>query len=353
MKVGIYDPYLDDLGGGEKYMMTIAQCLSKSNDVTVFWDNKKDLDALLERFSLDLSRISIKKNIFSSNVGFLNRFFESRKYDAIVFLSDGSIPLVSAKLFIHIQQPLPNVSLSLKSKFKVKRVTKFICNSNFTKSYIDKTFGVKSTVLYPPVEIKAKKIKKEDVILTVGKFRYKNVPLDDFKKQKVMIDAFKDMVKKELKGWKFVIVTGYSKEHEEEFRHLEEEAKGFPIEFFLGKEGDEVWEIYSGAKIYWHAAGFGEDLDMHPEHAEHFGMSIAEAMGAGTVPVVFSAGGPREIVEDKKSGFLWNTLDDLEDKTMELIKDSNLLNKMSKGAIERAMKFTGDRFCRELLEIIK
>ena len=65
MKIGIFDPYLDDLGGGEKYMMTIAQVLSEKHDVSVFWDNKFDLDGLLKRFSLDLSKVKITPNIFS------------------------------------------------------------------------------------------------------------------------------------------------------------------------------------------------------------------------------------------------------------------------------------------------
>ena len=73
MRIGIFDPYLDDLGGGEKYMMTIAECLSKKHEVSVFWDNKNDIDELLQRFSLDLSRVSITKNIFSQDFGFFKR----------------------------------------------------------------------------------------------------------------------------------------------------------------------------------------------------------------------------------------------------------------------------------------
>ena len=65
MNIGIYDPYLDDLGGGEKYMITLAECLSQNNSVTVFWDKPEDLKKVAERFSLDVSRIKVKDNIFS------------------------------------------------------------------------------------------------------------------------------------------------------------------------------------------------------------------------------------------------------------------------------------------------
>ena len=59
MKIGIYDPYLDDLGGGEKYMMKIAQCLSEQNEVYVFWDNSADVKALKERYANEKIEISL------------------------------------------------------------------------------------------------------------------------------------------------------------------------------------------------------------------------------------------------------------------------------------------------------
>src|SRR6266705_3373039 len=101
MKIGIYDPYLDDLGGGEKYMVSLASCLSMNNEVTIFWDKKEDLKGLERRFSIDLPRVERVKNIFVPEVGFLTRIFETRKYDVIIVLSDGSIPFsLSKKLLL-------------------------------------------------------------------------------------------------------------------------------------------------------------------------------------------------------------------------------------------------------------
>ncbi|MEX2007767.1 MAG: glycosyltransferase [Candidatus Levyibacteriota bacterium] len=352
MKVGIYDPYLDDLGGGEKYITSIAECLSEDNNVTIFWDNEEDFKKLKHRFSLGLSKVKLSKNIFSKDVGFLKRLNESKKYDLLFVLSDGSIPFVASKLYVHIQQPLPFVRASVKAKLKIRRVAEFIYNSKFTKSYADKTFGVKGVVLYPPVEVKTKDVKKENIVLTVGKFRYKNIPLDDFKKQTVMIGAFKNMVEEGLRGWKLVIVTGCTKKDEPELDRIKKTAKGYPIEFLINQESNELWDIYSRSKIYWHAAGYGENLNEHPEYAEHFGISTVEAMGAGAVPIVINAGGQKEIVE-KGSGFLWDTLEELKNRTEELVKDKILLERMSESAQRRAKFFSGERFCKELREIIK
>lgn len=339
-------------------MMTIAQCLSKNHDVYVFWDKKEEVGELLRRFSLDLSKVKFTKNIFSPEYGSIQRILESRKYDVMIVLSDGSIPFtLSKKTFIHFQQPI-FTRLNLKTKFKLSRITDIFCNSKFTKSFIDKTFKMDSKVLYPPITIKKKNVKKENIVLHVGRFRVKGVtvsgvPVGDYKKQGVMIRTFKNMVDSGLRNWKFVLSVSIKDKDRDEFEILVKEAEGYPIEFKINKTNNELWDYYSKAKIYWHASGFGEDLNNYPEYAEHFGISTVEAMGAGAVPVVINAGGQREIVQNNVNGFLWNTTNDLIQYTNELVENNNLWQKMSKEAINRSKYFAGDRFCKELYEIIK
>jgi glycosyltransferase involved in cell wall biosynthesis len=356
MRIGIYDPYLDDLGGGEKYMMTIAECLAKEHEVSVFWDTVDDINAIKKRFSLGLEDVSVVKNIFSPQVGTWKRLSETNKYDAIIVLSDGSIPLVlSRKLFIHLQQPIEHIdTTSIKGMFKLSKVTAVFYNSKFTKSYNEKNLErLKNVLVYPPVEIVTRDVKKENIIMHVGRFRVKKVKkVDDYKKQGVMIDTFKKMVDAKLKDWKFVIAASVKKEDEEAFFQLQEAAKGYPIEFRINKSNDELWEMYSRAKIYWHASGYGEDLEKHPEYAEHFGISTVEAMGAGTVPVVINAGGQREIVENNKDGLLWNTLDELQQKTMELIKDESLWKKLSESAKAKSKEFSKEKFSEAVYKLL-
>jgi glycosyltransferase involved in cell wall biosynthesis len=352
MRIGIYDPYLDDMGGGEKYMLTLASCLSSENDVTLFWNKKEDVERVNERFGMDLSRVNVAANIFSHSVSFFKRAVETRKYDALIVLSDGSIPAVlSKKLFLHIQQPIPGVA-SFKTKLKLKRVNKIFCNSYFSKNFVDRQLGVESVVVYPPVELHPKKAEKENMILHVGRFRAANIGAGDYKKQGEMMKAFKKIYK-EIPGWKFVIAVGVNAGQEAEFDDFREKAKGAPIEFMVNKTNEELWNLYSKAKIYWHASGYGENLEEHPEYAEHFGISTVEAMGAGCVPVVINAGGQKEIVEDNISGFLWNDLSGLTEKTLILAHEDKILESMSREAKKRARDFTGDRFCTEIKNLIK
>lgn len=358
MRVGIYDPYLDDVGGGEKYMMTLAQCLAEDHEVTVFWDNKADIDAVKERFSLKLDKVAVKKNIFSTHVSSFERLGESSSYDVIIFLSDGSIPFVlSKKLFLHIQQPLsaPH-GFSFKDKVKLTRVTSVFFNSRFTADHTKRYLGkVKTEIIYPPVAIYAKETKKENIILHVGRFRIQEVMTGakDFKKQTMMIEAFKQMIdKKMISHWEFVLAASVKKEDEASFEQLRKSAKGYPIQFLVNKTNDELWKIYSQAKIYWHASGFGEDLQKHPEFAEHFGISTVEAMGAGVVPIVINAGGQKEIVTDGKDGFLWDSLEELQQKTQKVATDKNLLERLAQHAKERAKYFSKESFCQNVKNLL-
>lgn len=356
MRIGIFDPYLDDLGGGEKYMMTIAQCLSDRHEVFIFWDKKQDLDELKNRFSLNLNRIGLKKNIFSGKVSLWRKLLETRRYDAIIFLSDGSIPFsLSKKLFVHLQQPLIKInSAGWKDAMKLKRITKVFYNSEYTKSFNDKRlFKIPNVVIYPPVKLLAKNVSKDNMVLHVGRFRVRNVGTEDYKKQGTMIDAFKEMIDEGLSDWKFVIAASVKEEDEEEFSQLKKIAQGYPIQFLINKTNDDLWKTYNKAKIYWHASGFGEDLQKHPEFAEHFGISTVEAMGAGVVPVVINEGGQKEIVTDGKNGFFWNTIDELRIKTKKLIDNKELLNDMAKQARVRAKDFSKEKFCQKINQLIE
>lgn len=356
MKIGIFDPYLDDLGGGEKYMMSIAECLSDKHEVFIFWDKKQDLRELKSRFSLNLSRVGLKQNIFSEKVNLWKKLLETRNYDAIIFLSDGSIPFsLSKRLFIHLQQPLLRInSAGWKDAMKLKRITKVFYNSEYTKSFNDKRLlRVPNVVIYPPVKLLAKNIIKDNMVLHVGRFRVKNVGIEDYKKQGTMIEAFKEMVDEGLRDWKFVIAASVKKEDEEKFSQLKSSARGYPIQFLINNTNDELWEVYNKAKIYWHASGFGENLQKHPEFAEHFGISTVEAMGAGAVPVVINVGGQKEIITDEKNGFFWDTISELKVKTKKLIDNKELLNDMAKQARMRAKDFSKAKFCQQIMQLIE
>lgn len=355
MKIGVYSPYLDTLGGGEKYILTACECLSGNNEVTIFWDNKKIKQKAEEKFNLDLSRVGFARDIFSFGSIF-QRLLQTSQFDVIIYLSNGSIPFVLArKLILHFQFPVEWVKESIFKKLKFLKVSKVICNSNFTKDFIDKKFCVKSQVVYPPVDLVSKereKTKKENIILTVG--RYQEISEGKtFKKHEVMIDLFKTMYNDALlKNWKMVLLVNFQDKDTSKIEKLEKSIFGYPIKVVKNASYPVLWEYYRKSRIYWHAAGFGEDLKIHPELAEHFGISTVEAASVGSVPVVINAGGQKEIVENGKNGFLWNTLSQFQERTIVLVNNNNLWEQLSNSAKETARNFGKDRFCKELNNLV-
>lgn len=355
MRIGIFDPYLDTLGGGEKYILTAVSALSKNNEVDIFWDPKDaaEIKQIVKRkFDLDLTRVQFTPNIFSKKTSFISRFLSTRRFDLIIFLSDGSIPFVGTRLFIHFQFPVEWIGKTFLTSLKIRRSEKIICNSFFTKSFIDKKLNINSIVLYPPADIRSKiNAKKENVILHVGRFGY-DIEGSNYKKQDVMIDVFKKIVDSGIKDWRFIIVVSVKKEDEEKLEKLKERAAEYPIEFLENISNNTLLETYAKAKIYWHASGFGEDLTKNPERAEHFGIATVEAMANGAVPIVIDAGGQREIVEDGKSGMLWNTIDEFIRKTKIILENEYLRGKIAIAAKKRAKIFSKEEFCKKLEELL-
>src|SRR3990172_34202 len=123
MKIGIYNPYLDTLGGGERYCLALASHWSKNHDVSVFWNDENIQIGAKNRLNIDISKVKIVHNIFRGENVF-KKVIMTRKYDFILFLSDGSIPLTSAKSTILLfQHPFVSVGgRSVWNQIKIRRI---------------------------------------------------------------------------------------------------------------------------------------------------------------------------------------------------------------------------------------
>jgi len=100
MKALIVSPYLDHLGGGERYMLTVASVLEQLGYNLVYgWDNVEQIQTLSSMLGLQLNHIAldpkIKSLYFKNNP--LAMYLATRPYDVVVYLSDGSFPLLGGK----------------------------------------------------------------------------------------------------------------------------------------------------------------------------------------------------------------------------------------------------------------
>ncbi len=341
MRAAIYNPYLDTLGGGERYTMAVADALVRNGySVDVEWKYPKIKEKLEERFGVNLGGINIVPNVKKGD-----------GYDVCFWVSDGSIPTLSArKNFLHFQIPFKNVGgKTLLNRMKLFRIKKIICNSNFTKDVIDREYGVKSVVLYPPVSVdKFKSRKKENIILSVGRFSQ----LERSKRQDVLVKAFKNFYDSGNKGWELVLIGGADVGAGDYVGKLKEMAKYYPVKILKSPSFKVVKDYYAKSKIFWTASGYGVDEKKDPQLVEHFGIAVVEAMGAGAVPFVYKGGGHKEIIKEGENGFLWESDEGLIAKTQRLMTDVKLARKLAIQGKKDAQFYSYERFEKEFTALL-
>lgn len=185
---------------------------------------------------------------------------------------------------------------------------RIISISEFTNKWIDRRWHLPSFELPPPIDTvefsSDTSQTKERIILSVGRF----FSGGHNKKHHEMAKAFIRMRKEGCipEDWRLVFVGSRHREHPSHltyFDKLVELCAGHPIDIRPDLPFAELQRHYRRASIYWHAAGWGERIEQHPERFEHFGMTTCEAMVSGCVPVVFDAAGQQEIVASSEIGF--------------------------------------------------
>ncbi|MDO8638552.1 MAG: glycosyltransferase [Candidatus Daviesbacteria bacterium] len=356
LRVGLYSPYLDTFGGGERYMLTIAEQLSKDHEVDILLDKhlltlnpQEIVKKSLQRFNLNLSKVNFRKSPLGQGSNLVERLFFLKQYNLLFYLTDGSIFYSTAgKSILHFQAPFTNSNLGIWGRFKLSSWKLGICNSVFTQNLIKQTWPIKTKVVYPPVGVsQIKPLKKEKYILSVGRFFgfLRN------KKHEEMIKAFKELsLNKKKLGWSLHLVGSASEGDLPYLADLKKIAGANPsIFFYPNLSFDKLSKLYGQSQIYWHAAGLGEE---DPVNMEHFGITTVEAMAGGCVPVVINKGGQTEIVEDGINGFLWNNLDELIKLTQNLIDQNPLLKQISQKAVERSKIFSKEKFTRNIDSLI-
>jgi glycosyltransferase involved in cell wall biosynthesis len=253
--------------------------------------------------------------------------------------------------------PLSNISILIchfpergRSRFfYVDRYTEIVFNSLYTAKWIEKRWGLAPHMhIYPPVDMDyPEKNGKESIILSVSRF-----DPGGNKQQIEMIRAFEKMLKRHperMQDWRLVLAGGSGDDNPylDKVRRIIGQFPPGLITAAVNVSADELKSIYARAKIFWHLAGLGQS---DPAKVEHFGMTIAEAMQCGCVPIVYKGGGQTEIVEDHVSGFVFEDVEALIQKTLDLVENDDLLARLRRAALERGASFRKSRFITEILE---
>ena len=350
-KVSLYDPYLDVLGGGERHILSILKVLEEDGyQINIFWD--KDLTwEIKQKFSLQfINKLNWLPNIFKKKDNLLKKFLTLKKFDLFFYVTDGSYFFSSAKKNF-VFSMVPKRDLYPNSFFdRLKTLNfKFITNSQFTHHWLKK-WGIRNDYLYPYLNDKflsldLKKIKKEKIILSVGRF-FSQLHI---KNHKIMIAFFKKKLRshQNFKDFKLVLVGGLKEEDRQYFNQLKTLIKSDnSIILRQNISFNELYQLYKKSMFYWHFTGFGVDEKENPEMVEHLGIAPLEAMAAGCFTFCYNAGGPKELIKEGKNGFLFIKEEELMKKMNILFKNLNLQKKI----IFNAQKYIVENFSYQIFK---
>jgi len=365
--LAVYDHTLHLIGGAQKYGCTIAHALQDDFDVTLLTNKPVRHEDLQDWYQLDLSRCRISTIAIPfyeaqnrehldpaaiSSRRMANPFhlvsLESGNYDFFVNNSmvEMVYPLADPSLFIcHFPERRPV------SYFYVDRYRHLVYNSRYTARWIEKKWDLRPDIhLYPPVDMGGDVdfAAKENIILSAARF-----DPGGNKQQLRMITLFRELSAvqpRRLEGWKLVLAGGSPADNPylQSVRRAIDESGLANVELRVNVPAFELKGLYRRARIFWHLCGLDRE---EPELVEHFGMTTAEAMQNGCVPVVFAGGGMVEIVENDVSGLLFASKDQLAQQTLRLIDDSRLLREMGERACRRGNIFSREVFSARVKEI--
>jgi glycosyltransferase involved in cell wall biosynthesis len=202
-----------------------------------------------------------------------------------------------------------------------QRPEKFIANSHFIASRIEKYYRAGAKVIYPPINTDLFYVseKADDFFLVVAR-------LLSYKRVDIAIKAFNSL------NLKLKIVGGGP-----EIKRLKKMA-GPTIEF-LGLVSDEkLRDLYSQCRAF-----------IFPQE-EDFGLTAVEAMAAGRPVVAYKAGGALEIVKERETGIFFN--EQTPESLISAIKNARFEDFNPQKIRQEALKFDKEIFKEKIKEFV-
>lgn len=348
MKALVFNQYMNALGGGERYMLGLAEALRAHYDV--------EIAAPFVPEPRELSRLGFDppEPIRRLRVGDFTKV--SSGYDLTAQISN-YLPLHSRAAFSIVMVQFPHGPFNWKHPLhhrhgRRKDNEAFITNSEFSRSWCGPRWGVDATVIPPPVELSTDRrvgAPKLERLLAVGRFFRGG----HAKRFDVLVEAFRALPADVRKGWELVLVGGTRERSSAQvLRELSTMSSGLNVRIVPDASREELRELYRGSSLYWQATGYGRRPD-RPEHAEHFGIALVEAMSYGCVPFAYCDGGAPEILGPLGTDCLWTTVEELIRMTTAVICDDNLRAERAARAVKLTEPYSGQAFAARVSELVR
>ncbi|CAG5103305.1 2-mannosyltransferase (Homo sapiens) [Cotesia congregata] len=342
--IGIFHPYCNAGGGGERVLWAVVKALQKEYPDVHIVIYTGDLEVAPEEM---INRVKRTFNIKINPVEFI--YLHKRNY-------------VEAEMypqFTLLAQSIGSYLLGLEA-FEALQPDVIMVNSSWTEDHINAIWKcpLKTFRVYPPCDIErlvelpllADDQKGEVVrIVSVAQFRpEKNHPL----MLRIMYEL-RSIVKEEVWEKVRLILVGSCRHDEDKKRvkDMEDLSKHLAVdenvEFKLNLPYEElVDEMQLGT------------IGLHTMWNEHFGISVVEGMAAGLIMVAHNSGGPRaDIIETQLSsqtGFLATDAEEyaaIIANIIEMDQDTkDIIRNAARASVDR---FSGQQFENEFIRIIK
>lgn len=357
-RVAFHAPYLYVLGGGEKYLLTILEEVTRASDtdVTIVSPTPPNVDSWHRlNVRVDPDRLSWQR----ADARSVTRL--SLGVDLLVAMTNYLPPLSLARHSVAVVQ-FPGEALHIaggptllrwcQGRIRLASYDSILCYSDFVHSWIERRLGVDSTVVAPPVDLPEEVTGglKDPLVVAVGRFN-PDVHSNN-KKHDVLIEAWAQLAPRlEPNGWQLHLAGGLGDDQpsREYIARLRSKAADLAVRFHPNMDWAALANLYRRSTLFWHATGYGET---QPERFEHFGITTVEAMAHGCVPIVFAAGGQLEIVQDGKDGRLWRSADELVSITETLIARPDELFRTAAAGRVTAAAFGKERFLERIRESV-
>ena len=363
-RLALYDHALHLVGGGQKYGCLLAAAMRDGCDVTLISNRPVTTGDLDGWYGTDLAGVEVE-------VIELPRLDGAQAQPDPALVAPGApnpfhpVSVASARydLFVNNSmnekvRPRSGIAAAVchfperrpAGEFYMDRYEPLIYNSEYTAEWIRRRWGLEPhRHLFPPVEggPPPADAERRPIVLSVARFERAGS-----KKQLEMARAFLRMRAEfpRLAGdWRLVLAGGVEEGGNDYLRRVEELAASEPaIEVRTNLSAEELAALYRRASLFWHLCGAGA---RDPGLCEHFGMTVAEAMRYGLVPVVFDGGGMPEIVDDGATGYRVAGGAELLERTLDLMADGELRRRLGAAGAESAKRFGLRRFAAEVREI--
>ena len=172
------------------------------------------------------------------------------------------------------------------------------------------------------------------------------------KRQDVVIEAFRHIVSKGANGLDLALAGAIhpSPEGRSRLYELQRLAADLNCKFYPNIARADLARLYESSAVLIHAAGFGVDPDEFPERLEHFGITPIEAASFGCIPVVYGAGGPREVVEQLGCDTAFETVEQCSEIVAALLADHVGSAALSARLVESSRRWSAEAYHEDVRE---